>query len=407
MPTSRIRGGLRDVLEGGLLAMRVFFSVGEPSGDLHAANLIRELKKRRPDVDCFGFGGPKMREAGCDLLYPIVDDPIFFFAKAIVQVPKYLRLLANAEKLWQTRRPDVVVPVDYPGFNWHVARAAKKQSIPVAYHLPPQIWSWASWRVEKMRRSVDRIFCSLPFEESWYRERGLDTAEHHGHPFFDDLATRRLNADVVASLTDDRRPLLALLPGSRNNEVKKNTAHMLRAALRLQADTGARVCVAAYKDAHRQRIEASIRQLKIDAEVHVGRTPEIIASSTAAIAVSGSVSLELLYHQKPTAVVYHASPLLYHVIGPALVRVPYLTLVNYFACRKIYPEFIGYRDQSAAIAARVLPWLTDSPERTKTVAFLGELKRLYCNPGATAAVAARLLQMANLAPAPVQLARAG
>lgn len=378
--------------------MRVFFSVGEPSGDLHAANLIHELKRRRPDVDCFGFGGPKMSAAGCELLYPIVDDPIFFFAKAIVQVPKYLRLLHNAEELWRRRRPDVVVLVDYPGFNWHVARAAKRQGIPVAYHLPPQIWSWASWRVEKMRQSVDCIFCSLPFEEAWYRERGLQTAEHHGHPFFDDLASRQLDEGVVAALARRDRPLLALLPGSRRNEVEKNVDQMVRVAKKLQAETGAAVCVAAYKEAYRPRIEKAVERHGLDAVVHVDRTPEIIAAATAAVAVSGSVSLELLYHEKPTAVVYHASPLLYHVVGPALVRVPYLTLVNYFACRKIFPEFIGYRDRSAAIAARVAPWLSDTDERRRTVNFLANLKRLYCRPGATAAVATRLLEMADSLP---------
>src|SRR5262249_11252849 len=152
-------------------AMRIFISAGEPSGDLHGANLIKALRQQRPDLDFVGFGGDRMAAAGCELLYPLCHLAIMWFARALARAPMFLSVFSLADRYLARRRPDAVVLIDCPGFNWWIARRAHFRGIPVFYFVPPQLWGWAGWRVKKMQRFVDHVLCSLPFEEDWYRQR--------------------------------------------------------------------------------------------------------------------------------------------------------------------------------------------------------------------------------------------
>ena len=201
--------------------MRIFFSVGEPSGDQHAARLIRALKRRRPDLTISGFGGPKMSEAGCALDYPLTDLAVVGLFRVLPMLLKFYRLVKRAEQLFKTDRPDAVVLVDFPGFNWWIARKAKAAGIPVFYYLPPQLWGWLPWRVRKMHKFVDHILCGLPFEPKWYADRGVE-AEYVGHPFFDEVAENRLDASFCQQAHTDYKRIVGILPGSRNHEVEAN-----------------------------------------------------------------------------------------------------------------------------------------------------------------------------------------
>src|SRR5262245_15701133 len=153
--------------------MRIFISAGEPSGDVHGGNLVRELRRLHPGVECVGFGGEHMAQAGASLLYRLTDLAVMWFARVLVNAVKFLQLLSQADRYFRHHRPDAVVLIDYPGFNWWIARRAKAHGIPVFYFVPPQLWAWAGWRVKKMRRFVDHVLCSLPFEEPWYQARGV------------------------------------------------------------------------------------------------------------------------------------------------------------------------------------------------------------------------------------------
>ena len=130
--------------------MRIFISTGEPSGDLHAANLVLSLKKRLPDAEFVGFGGPRMKAAGATLLYPLVDLAVMWFGRVLLNLHKFIKLLNDADRYFETNRPDVAVLIDYPGFHWLLARRAKRRGIPVVYFVPPQLWAWAGWRVKKV-----------------------------------------------------------------------------------------------------------------------------------------------------------------------------------------------------------------------------------------------------------------
>ena len=164
--------------------MKIFFSVGEPSGDLHGANLIRQLRARRDDLELVGYGGPLMAEAGCHLHEDLTRLAVMWFVRVLINLHKFAALVSRADRYFRHQRPDAVVLIDYPGFNWWIARRAKVHGIPVFYYGTPQLWAWAGWRVKKMRRYVDHVLCKLPFEVDWYRQRACN-ATYVGHPYFD------------------------------------------------------------------------------------------------------------------------------------------------------------------------------------------------------------------------------
>ena len=191
--------------------MKIFFSAGEPSGDLHGANLIRELAARDAGIECVGYGGPRMAAAGCALEEDLTRHAVMGFLNVVGKIPTFLALARRAERYFREQKPDAVVLIDFPGFNWHIARLAKRHGVTVFYYGTPQLWAWASWRVSKMRRWVDHALCKLPFEEAWLRERGC-RATHVGHPYFDELRERRLDGAFLDQLCNEPGPLVTLLP---------------------------------------------------------------------------------------------------------------------------------------------------------------------------------------------------
>src|SRR5258708_36768251 len=209
--------------------MRLFVSAGEPSGDLHGANLIRSLRALHPDIECHGFGGEGMAAAGWQLGYPLVEPAVVGLLRVVKSVPQFAAILRRADRFFRQEKPDALVMIDFPGFHWWLAKRARQHRIPVIYFVPPQLWAWGAWRIKKMRDRVDRVLCTLPFEEAWFRERGVPT-EYIGHPYFDELREQHLDQAFLAE--EQYRPgrVVALLPGSRNSEITNNLDSLLRAA---------------------------------------------------------------------------------------------------------------------------------------------------------------------------------
>ena len=237
--------------------MKLFFSVGEPSGDLHGASLIRQLRERHPQIECVGYGGPRMKAAGCVLLEDLTQLAIMWFLRVALNLHKFWWLLKRADRYLGEQRPDGVVLIDYPGFNWWIARKAKKHGIPVFYYGAPQMWAWAGWRVGKMRRLVDHVLCKLPFEEDWFRARGV-SATFVGHPYFDELA-REFPHEADRPANDSPR-LVTILPGSRTQEVTGNVPMLLRAAkLILRAVPDVQFAVASYNDRQAELAREMVR----------------------------------------------------------------------------------------------------------------------------------------------------
>ena len=209
--------------------MQIFFSVGEPSGDLHGANLIQALRRRDAGLECVGYGGPRMAEAGCRLHADLTHLAVMWVWHVVVNLRRFLQLVRQADHYFREHSPDAVVLIDYPGFNWWIARRAKARGIPVFYYGTPQLWAWAPWRVKKMRRLVDHILCKLPFEAIWFQQHGC-RATYVGHPYFDELSQRMLDTEFLRQVSDCSSCLITILPGSRNQEVEQNLPQLLSVA---------------------------------------------------------------------------------------------------------------------------------------------------------------------------------
>ncbi|MBR0238816.1 MAG: lipid-A-disaccharide synthase [Thermoguttaceae bacterium] len=395
--------------------MKIFFSAGEPSGDVHGANLIRALKDayQGDDLQCVGFGGPKMKEAGAELMFDLTSLAVMWLGGVLWNIKTFFSLAAQAQEYFEIEKPDAVVLIDYPGFNWHIAKRAHKAGIPVYYYSPPQIWGWAQWRVRKMRKWVDCILSGLPFETQWFQDQGCRCI-YVGHPFFDETEKFELegsrqeavgSSEDVSSDSTKNAIQIGILPGSRTQEVKQNIATMLKAA-RLIQERFAQVSsvpiqfrVAAFKDEHWGIIAPKAAKAGLDdIVIEVGAASKIMATSDAVMAVSGSVSLELLYYQVPTVILYKTS-WLGMFLQSIFRKVKYITLVNlleYGAVpaqapdlpiapnprKALFPEFLTARDMSEEIADNIVSWISDPEEYERKREQLTELKNHVCRPGA-------------------------
>ncbi len=400
----------------GAVAMRVFLSAGEPSGDHHAALLVRALRSRRPDVECVGLGGPQMEAEGCRLVADLTRLAVMWFLRVILSIHSFVDLARRAERSFLDARPDVCVLVDFPGFHWWLAWRAKRHGIPVVFYCPPQIWAWASWRKEKMRRLIDHVLAPLPFEQEWFSAQGIPTTLV-GHPFFDELAAVPQQREAAGACRDTA-PLVLLLPGSRGQEIDANLPTLLRAAtLVREKDASARFVVAVLHDRHAdtvRRMMAAEGTTGID--VVAGRARSLMREASAAMAVSGSVSLELLAARLPAVIVYRIGALPW-VVQSWFRHARFITLVNLLSVadpilpvrgalrppqgvppadpEAVYPEYLSVDDPSSAMAGHVVEWLADAGARKRVVDRLDRIAARVARPGSAERAAAAVLAVAR------------
>ncbi len=371
--------------------MRLFISAGEPSGDLHGSNLAVALRRIAPHATLSGFGGPRMAHAGVQILYTLTDLAVMGLSRVIRRLPTFLRLLDDAERSWRRGRPDAVVLIDYPGFHFQLARRAHALGIPVYWFVPPQLWAWLRGRVRKVRRWCRTVLTALPFEDEWYRRWGVST-HYVGHPYFDELHAQQLDGSFLNEQWHRGGTIVGLLPGSRRQEVMANASMLLDAAAQIkERRRDARFLVAAYKPEHAAIMRQAAAQAHVPVEVHVGRTPEIIERAEACIAVSGSVSLELMYRLKPAVIVYRmAAPALW--LARRLVKLPTITLVNLMAGRKLYPEVVTSTNASPQVSQQILTWLDDPATVESLAEQLRSVREQYARPGACLRAATFLIE---------------
>jgi lipid-A-disaccharide synthase len=392
--------------------MRVFFSVGEPSGDLHGSNLIRHLQTADPTIEFVGFGGPKMKAAGCELIYDLTQMAVMFLGQVISNLRFFFGLVDQADDYFSKNEVDAVVLIDYPGFNWWIAKKAKARGIPVYYYGVPQMWAWAPWRVRKIRKFVDHVLCKLPFEKKWFEDRDCK-ATYVGHPYFDQLETQAYDQDFMnqtnSMLRLDSESLVLLLPGSRDQEVENNLPILIGAAEKVSAKRPDSVfAVACFKEKHLLRAQEMLDAADSKATIHLycERTPELMKLSTVCMACSGSVSLELLHHRKPTVIVYKVKRWVM-ALQSVVLRTQFITLTNLIAAddiRKktwrpsnpdvddvVMPEFMSVSSPANRVAEKVLTWLNEPDSREANVARLDLLAKQYAKPGATKRAAEYLL----------------
>lgn len=369
--------------------MKLFLSAGEPSGDLHAANLVRALRAQNPGAEVAALGGPLTRAAGADVLYPLTELAVMGLNGVFQSLPTLFAVGNLAIRHVRAAKPDAVVLIDYPGFHLALANRLRDYGVPLYYFVPPQIWAWKQWRVRAVRKCFAGVLTALPFEDGWFRDRRVRT-HFVGHPYFDELAGQRLDPGFLAAERARTGTRVALLPGSRDREVAANAEMMLNAARKVHAARpDARFLVAAFNERQAASIRATL-PAGVPIDVHCGRTPEVIELAETCVAVSGSVGLELMYRAKPAVVVFRMDRLGLWLVR-RLVKVKYMSLVNLLAGEELYPEVATWGDESDRIADQTLNWLNDSVGRAALVGRLSELRDRVGQPGACARAASFLL----------------
>lgn len=367
--------------------MHVFFSVGEASGDQHAAHLIQELRRQVPDLRVSGFGGPLMEQQGCSLLFPLTTMAVMGIFEVVRLIGKFFKLVKQAEEYFRNHKPDLVVLVDFPGFNWWIANKARKAGIPVYYYMPPQLWAWAPWRIKHVRQYIELVLSGLTFETDWYAERGIPVM-YVGHPFFDEVADHKLDDSFCREWTSESTRTVALLPGSRGQEVTRSWPLLLDAARRLHArHPDVHFLVANYKESQRRFCVEQYENLQesLPISFFVGKTPEIIELAECAIMVSGSVSLEMLARRTPAAVLYRTTwPTWF--IGKMLITCKYMALPNLIAGRKVMPEYLSVGSPTPvtdALVNDVDRWLSDRNSLEQARDELNQIRNRIYTTGAT------------------------
>ncbi len=375
------------------MAGTVLIVAGETSGDLHASRLVQEMKRHDPELRFVGIAGPQMRAQGVEAVYPAEQLSFLGFAEVLRHLPLIRRVSRTMTRLLDELRPDLVVLVDYPGFNLRFAKRAKQRNIPVFYYIAPQVWAWGSGRIEKMAERVDRLAVILPFEEHLFRQHGVD-AHFVGHPLLDrvrDETPRELFCARVGVNPDAR--LVGLFPGSRRQEVQRHLPVMLELAELIGSQLRDTHFVVAQAPGLDQEVyTAAVKSwppgVKLLREGHYA----LMQHASALVLASGTVTLEAAIFATPFVVIYKVSPATW-LLAKRLVKLPYIGLVNVVAGRRVVPELLQ-RDLTADNLARtVRALLEDDALRNQMRANLLDVRRQLGQPGAAARAAELALDL--------------
>ncbi len=357
-------------------------SCGEPSGDLYAGALATELLRLDPATTIAGLGGRRLRDAGANLTAD-------FSGLSVTGLLEVARLLPRTYSTYRTlvreakaRRPDVFVAIDFPDFNFVLARAIRKLGVPIVYYISPQLWAWRRGRMKTMRRIADRVLVIFPFEEAIYREAGIPV-QWVGHPLLDITPAAAPRDEILAGLRlDPARRVVALLPGSRRNEVEAILPDLVGAATLIrQKLANVQFVVARAPHVHDSMLR-SLEALTGGATIVEGRTDDVLAAADVALVASGTVTVQAALHECPMVVVYRLSSLTYR-LGKPFVHVDTYAMANLVAGRRVVPELIQDDFTPERVADEALRVLTDPAKAAAVRHDLRDVRARLGTPGAS------------------------
>ncbi|MCI0354066.1 MAG: lipid-A-disaccharide synthase [Acidobacteria bacterium] len=364
--------------------MRFLISAGEASGELYGALLIEALRHRQPDAEFFGVGGERMRAAGCDTVVDAARLSVVGISEIVSHLPRIYGDFRRLTRAAEERKPDAAIVIDSPAFNFRVAREMHSRGVPVIYYVCPQLWAWRERRVQRFHKWVKKALVIFPFEEQWYRERGVD-AEYVGHPLADEPRTGAGREQYASQhRLDPSRVWIGLLPGSRKKEVVMNLPTLLETCVGLRDRGQFLLPVASTLD--RAWVESLIPR---PTPVHlVEQASAALPHLRAAAVASGTATVEAALAGTPMVVVYRVAPVTWK-LGRGLLRVPFIAMPNLIAGREVVPELLQSDFTAAAVATKLAQILPDGPAREKMLAGLAEVSSRLRSPGASGTASER------------------
>jgi lipid-A-disaccharide synthase len=364
--------------------MKLAIVAGEASGDLHASEVVRELKKLDPALTTFGIGGDFLAREGMTLLHHAREMAIIGLFNVLRNIRFFRRVMSDFMEAIARERPDAVMFVDYPGFNMRAAKRVKALGIPVVYYISPQIWAWHRGRVRQIERTVDRMIVILPFEESFYREHHVPVT-YVGHPLIEQVIGVR-RAAAREGITR-----IALLPGSRRQEVKGLLPAMLDAVEVLRATHTIEPYIVQAPTIDHAELEAIVSAKKANVPILPHDRGEGIAAADVALSSSGTATLECAVLGTPVVVMYRLSRMT-HWLGQRLVQVPHFSLVNIIAGKEVVPELLQHDVNGERIAAEARRLL--EPEYNRWVREeLASVRTRLGEPGASRRAAEAIMSV--------------
>jgi len=367
--------------------MKYYIIAGEASGDLHASNLVAEIKKKDKKAEFRGCGGDLMKAQGVDLLKHYSTMAYMGFVEVAVHMRKVLRNIADTKKDILAYQPDALILVDYPGFNLRIAKFAHAKGLKVYYYISPQVWAWKRRRVRKIKASVDKMLVILPFEEEFYRQYGVDVT-YVGNPLLDELAkfgTSNRSIFLRRNSLGEKREIIALLPGSRKQEIKRMLPVMLKAVSHFPDYQFVIAGVSSIeKDLYKRIIDNT------DVFLIENQTYELLQNSSAAVVTSGTATLETALFTVPEVVCYKSSGLSYQ-LAKAMIKVKYISLVNLVMDREVVKELIQGDLTEENIVKELDQLLHNGKRQRRLLEDYDELKERLGNAGASEKAAAAIL----------------
>jgi len=364
--------------------VRILISAGEASGEMYGAQLIEALRRREPVLEFFGVGGDRMRGAGCDTIIDAKDLAVVGITEILSHLPKiyglFHRLIEEADR----HRPDLAIVIDSPAFNWRVARQMKKRGVPVVYYVAPQFWAWRQGRVKLLRKYITKALVIFPFEEKFYRDRGVE-AVFVGHPLAE-LPQPSISREIYAAQNrlDPGKPWIVLMPGSRAKEVRMNLGTIVDSVLLLGGDYEYLLPVAptlSPEFLYREMGEDEMGDPRMELP-DIKLVPDALPAlyhSRAGIIASGTATVEAAMMSTPFVMVYRVSPLTY-ALGKPRIKVPYFAMVNLIAGERIVPELVQDDFTAERVVNELNQILPDGPRRQTMLEGLVGVKTLLRSP---------------------------
>jgi lipid-A-disaccharide synthase len=372
----------------------LFIVAAETSGDIYGAGLVRALRERAPDLTLFGYGGPQMAQAGVEVVRDLTVHAAVGVAESLRSFGEFNRARLDGFRLLDSRRPDALVLIDSPELNLRLARAAHERGIPVVYYIAPQVWAWGQWRVKTIRRCVTKLLVILPFEPAFYAQHGVQ-ATFVGHPLVDALRDYRHDRRFAAALgLPEDRPLIGLLPGSRQREISRLLPIFLDAAHILQRNLeDITIAIAPAPTISPEQYGAWPSLSRDELFLVPGKTHELMAGADLLLVASGTATLEAGIIGTPMIVTYKMSPLSWLFARVFARGLRFCSLVNLVADRELVPELLQRACTSGEIAGRGVSFFRDGGLDEMAEALAHEIRPRLGEPGAAGRAADEILAL--------------